>query len=243
MKAFRWLWTLLLWTAHPFRNEVGAIVSPVFGEMRGKIGGVVWSRNKGGQYARLRSTPTNPNTARQQATRNYVGWCSTNWGATLTEAQREQWREWAEMNSWTNTLGITIFLTALDWYVMVNSRLLDAGETPIATPDDLSAPGPLTTMVLAVPTATTCTITFTPALPSGFRLVLWGSGPLSDGQNPNFRQMRLIGYSAADAASPVTFALPYTMPDGAKLKVYCGVMNDRGRVSTFLTDDEKYTAP
>lgn len=226
----------------PALNERGAIVSPVFGEMRGKVGGVVWSRNKGGPYLRLRSTPTNPNTARQQAVRNYVGWCATTWSEVLTEPEREQWREWAETHSWTNSLGITIFLTALDWYTMVNARLLDCAGAPITTPDDLSAPGPLETMVLAIPTATTCTIAFTPELPSGYRLVLWGSGPLGLGQNPNFRQMRLIGYSAADAPTPVTFALPYTMPDGAKLKVYGGLMSDRGRCSTYLTDDEIYSA-
>lgn len=236
-------WWLLTLVGECLRSKVGAIYTPTLGEMRGKIGSLVFSRNKGGTYCRLRATPTNPNSARQQATRNWIGWCATSWESVLTEAEREQWREWAETHSSTNTLGQTVFLTALDWYTKVNTRILDYAGTPITVPDDLSAPDPLLTMVLALPLATTCTITFTDALPAGERLVLWGTGPIGGGQNPNFRQCRLIGYSAAAAASPVTFTLPYTLGDGSKLKVYCGVCSARGRVSTFLTDDEIWTAP
>lgn len=235
-------WLVVEGVVEQLRSKRGAIISPVYGEMRKKLGGVVWARNKGGPYLRLRSTPTNPSTARQMAVRANLAWCATSWETDLDEAQREQWREWAETHSWLNTLGQTIFLTALDWYCMVNARLLDAAMATILVPDDLSEPGPLATAVLAIPSATTCTIAFTPVLPTGHAVVLWGSGPLGAGQNPNFAQMRLIGYSAADAPTPITFALPYTMGDGRKLKVYAGVLSDRGRVSVMLTDDETYTA-
>jgi len=220
-----------------------AIINPTLGEMRGKLGGLVFSRNKGGTYARSMAVPTNPNSARQQATRNWMAWCATTWESVLTEAQREQWREWAETHSSLNSLGQTIFLTALDWYAKANTRLLDCAATPLVVPGDLTAPDPLLTMSLGITTATVVAVTFTPVLVASHRVVLWGSGPLGPGRNPNFRQMRLIGYSAADAASPASFTLPYTLQDGSKLKVYCGVMSDRGRVSTFLTDDEIYTAP
>ena len=142
-----------------------------------------------------------------------------------------------------NSLGQSIFLTGLDWYAMVNSRILDFAGTPIEEPGDLTTPDPLLTMSLGITSATVVAITFTPALVALHRLVLWGSGPIGPGQNPNFKQMRLIGYSAAAAASPASFTLPYTLQDASKLKVYCGVMSPRGRESTFLTDDEIYSAP
>lgn len=234
-KLRRWL---RCYVVEQLASEVGAIVSPTFGEMRGKVGGVVWSRNKGGPYLRLRSTPTNPNSSRQQSARNYVGACAAAWSDLLTEAEREQWREWAETNSWKNSLGIDIFLTALDWYTMVNSRLLDAGATMIVAPGDLSAPAPLTTMTITIPTVTTIAVAFTPVLPTGCRLFAWGSGPLPIGQNPNFKQARLIGYSAANATTPVTLVLPYTVATGLKLKVFVGVLSAKGRPSTMLQDEE-----
>jgi hypothetical protein len=220
-----------------------AIISPIHGEMRGKLGGNVYSRNKGGTYVRRHSIPTNPNTARQQATRNWVGWCATTWESVLIESEREQWREWAETHTWKNALGQDIALTGLDWYTMANTRLLDCAATPITVPGDLSAPDPLLTMALTITNATAISIAFTDVLPAGHRLVVWGSGPISAGANPNFRGCRLIGYSAAAGATPIAFALPYTMQDGSKLKVYVGVMSPNGRVSTLLTDDEVYTAP
>jgi len=218
-----------------------AIVSPIFGEMRGKLGGNVYSRNKGGPYVRMHAVPTNPNTARQQATRNWMSWCATAWATTLTEEQRETWREWAQTHTWKNSLGQDIALTALDWYTMVNSRLLDVADTPLTTPGDLSAPDPLLTFAITIASATTISCAFTAALPSGGYLVVWGSGPISPGADPNFKQARLIGYSAADATTPVVLTLDYTMESGRKLKCFGGVMNASGRVSTFLVSDEVYT--
>jgi hypothetical protein len=215
-----------------------AIIQPIFGEMRGSIGGTTWSRNKGGMYARRRSTPTNPNSSRQQSTRTMLAICAANWSDVLTEPMREEWREWAQVNSWKNSLGVDVFLTGLDWYGMVNSRLLDAGAAAITSPGDLSAPPGLATLAITLPTTTTIAIAFTPALPTGGRLVAWGSGPLSVGQDPNFRQSRLIGYSAANAATPVTLVLPYTVVVGQKLKVFVGVLNAKGRESTLLVDVE-----
>lgn len=220
-----------------------AIYAPIHGEMRGKLGGNVYSRNKGGTYVRIFAAPTNPNTIRQQSVRNWIGWAATAWESTLTEEQRDAWREWAQANPILNSLGQSIYISGMAWYATVNSRLLDCAASVIATPGDLTKPEPLLTATLAFTDDDAITITFTPALESGYRLQLWGSGPISAGRSPNFRACRLIGYSAADVASPAAFALPYAVPETKKLKVFVGVMSDRGRVSTFLSDEAIYTAP
>jgi hypothetical protein len=219
-----------------------AIISPIFGEMRGKVGGSVYSRNKGGPYVRMHAVPTNPNSARQQSTRNWLQWAAEGWNGVLTAAQRAQWNEFAETHSVTNRLGQSINLTGLDWYAKCNARLKDAGLTAIAEPTDLLVPAPLDTMAVTFTDADTISIAFTPVLPSGFCLVAWGSGPITAGADPNFRQARLIGYSAADATTPWAPDLPYTLADEQYLKVFCGVMSDEGRVSVMLTDKEQYTA-
>jgi hypothetical protein len=231
-----WALFLVATVVATLRSKVGAIYAPILGEIRGKLGGVVGSRNKGGPYLRAHAAPTNPNSARQQSTRNQLATASSYWSSTLTDAQRAQWDEWATGHSWKNSLGQDVQLTGLAWFCMVNARLLDSGQSIITAPGDLSAPEGLTTAALTITDATNISIAFTPVLPSGSALVVWGSGPISAGSDPNFRQARLIGYSAVDATTPVAMALPWTLETGDKLKVFVGVLNEKGRVSVMLTD-------
>ncbi|MEX0594916.1 MAG: hypothetical protein WD512_00315 [Candidatus Paceibacterota bacterium] len=49
------------------------ILGFTYGELRGKIGGTVYSRNKSGAYARAKVTPVNPQTVRQQTARYSFG--------------------------------------------------------------------------------------------------------------------------------------------------------------------------
>jgi len=240
------LWTLflLLWACTGGRAIAGlrATISPIFGEMRGKLGGNVFSRNKGGPYVRMHAIPTNPNSTRQQATRAWLATCAAQWKTVLGDTERGQWNEFAETHSVLNSLGQTIFLTGLDWFCKCNSRLLDAGGTPITEPTDLAVPEAPLTLGIAVASATTLTVTYTAALPADHFFVLWGSGPISAGQNPNFRQCRLIGYSPADQESPWTATMPWTLADGQDVKVYGAIMSAEGRVSAMLDARATYTA-
>ena len=213
-----------------------AIYSPILGEARGKVGGLVFSRNKGGPYFRRHAVPTNPNSTRQQSTRNWLAEFSEKFAAALEPAERTAWNDYATMHDWLNSLGQSIKLTGLAWYVMVNSRLRDAGGTPIDLPGDLSMPEPFTSIDVAMTGASAGTLTFLPVLQAGTFVQLWGLGPLSVAQNPNFRQMRLVGYSPVDQASPWAFTIPWTLVAGQYLKVFAGVMSARGIVSTMLSD-------
>ncbi len=239
--GFLWWFSMLAW-ALGFRPAMWAIYSPIHGEMRGKLGGNVFSRNKGGPYVRMHATPTNPNSARQQSTRAWLAQCSSLWNGTLTPAERAQWNEYAETHSALNALGQTIFLTGLDWFAKCNSRLLDAGVSPITEPTDLLVPDPPSTVTPTMTDADTLSLAFTPELPSGAFAVLWGSGPITAGSNPNFRQMRLVGYSPADQATPWVADLPWTLADGQTIKVYACVMSAEGRVSVPLSGSCVYTA-
>lgn len=231
-----WTWVLwLLWCAsEPLRSTTGAIISPTFGEMRGKLAGNVFSRNKGGPYVKMHATPTNPNSSRQQTTRENLAYCAQYWGGTLNPTERGQWVAYAQANPWLNSLGQSILLTGLDWFTMVNSRLRDAGLTLIAAPTALAVPGGFATMTGGFASGTTIDLTFTPALPANFTAFVWGTGAIGPGRDPNFRQCVLIGYSPADQASPWTATLPWSVASGMNLKIYGGIMSDEGRVSVML---------
>lgn len=70
------------------------ILGFTYGELRGKIGGTVYSRNKSGAYARAKVTPVNPQTVIQQEARYRFGNMSILF-QSLSEAQKGCWQNFA----------------------------------------------------------------------------------------------------------------------------------------------------
>lgn len=64
-------------------------------EMRNSLGNVVYSRNRLGNYARLKTTIPYHNTQLQQDITALWGGVAARWNATLTEAQRRAWIAYA----------------------------------------------------------------------------------------------------------------------------------------------------
>jgi hypothetical protein len=203
--------------------------------MRGSIGGSTWSRNKGGMYVRQRAVPTNPNSVRQQAVRAIVATLSQGW-ATLSAAFQEEWRTYAQEHPVLNSLGQTIYLTGMDWFVKINSRLIDAGAASISEPPIGGGPGSLATIDATFASGTTISIAFTPTPATGNRLVTWCSLPQNLGTSPNFRQCRLAGYSALAPASPVVVTMPFTYQIGNRVVVYVSQMDATGLMGGYLRD-------
>lgn len=113
-------------------------------DLSGSIGGNTFSRNASGAYVRSKSIPVNPQTARQYASRGWFTAASTIWQNTLTELQRQAWRDYAAATGVINRLGQTIYLSGLNMFlrtlvargVASSSAILDApidaglGESP-----------------------------------------------------------------------------------------------------------------
>lgn len=236
-----WILGILAWVWSPLANAHGAIISPIHGEMRGKLGGNVYSRNKSGPYVRMHAVPTNPNSARQQSTRSHLGTCATAWSNDISAVARESWNLWASMNPWLNSLGQSIYLSGMAWFCMLNARRLDFGEAINHSPTDPSAPNGFTTMTVVLASAASADVTFTPVLPADQRVVLWSSGPIGVGANPNFRQCRMVGYSPADQVSPWTATLPYSVMVDYDVKFYAAIVSQYGRLSVFLEDRDTWS--
>jgi hypothetical protein len=202
------------------------------GDLAGSMAGCTWSRNKGGDYIRARTTPTNPNTIKQTAARSILGTLSSAWGS-LTGAQRTAWGDWASLNPIVDSLGTSIVRSGQQAFVGLNARLLGAGAVLVATPPAVTGPADLVTAT-AVATAATgivvVTYTVTPA-PAGLKLAFWATLPMPAGRNPNRKQARLIGYSAAAAASPQSFTVPYPAAAGQVSNAWVCVMDAAGQVS------------
>ena len=100
---------------------------------RGKLGGLVFSRNGGGDIIRRYVKPVNPGSVAQLEIRNRLTGLIQAWRA-LTDAQRLAWN--AVKNNFTskNKVGDTIFLSGQQLFTKFNSNLLAAGEAIVTTP-------------------------------------------------------------------------------------------------------------
>lgn len=97
----------------------------------GSIGGTTYAHNRGGLYMRGRATPTNPNSAAQQAARNALGSLATRWNNTLTQTQRDAWENYAANTPVLNVFGDPSILTGQQMYVRNNSPRLRVGENVV----------------------------------------------------------------------------------------------------------------
>jgi hypothetical protein len=100
---------------------------------RGKMGGLVFSRNGGGDMIRRYVKPVNPNSVSQQAIRNRLTGLIQAWRG-LTDAQRLAWNSVKNNFTSKNKVGDVIYLSGQQLFTKFNSNLLAAGEAIVSTP-------------------------------------------------------------------------------------------------------------
>jgi hypothetical protein len=96
------------------------------GQLSGSVAGVVAGHNKGGQYLRNRSIPTNPNSSRQQTVRSAFATAALTWG-NLTSGQRAAWEAYASQTPVLNRLGESITVSGFNMFVRTNAYLQGLG--------------------------------------------------------------------------------------------------------------------
>lgn len=115
----------------------------IAGAISGSLGGLTASRNRGGQYFRKRSMPTNPNSNHQQAVRTAFGGLVQAWANILDATQRQGWKDYALNTPRVDTLGQPLTLTGQQAYIGSNTAKMQAqilgltdADVPIARVDD-----------------------------------------------------------------------------------------------------------
>lgn len=96
-------------------------------DLSGSLGGVTFSHNAGGVYARIRAIPVNPNTLPQQAVRSVLAFLTQAWSNLLDDDQRAAWKTYAENVPIVNRIGAGIYLSALAHFVRCNTPRVYAG--------------------------------------------------------------------------------------------------------------------
>lgn len=111
-------------------------------EIRGSIGGVTFSRNSSGPFARARKKPRYKRTNEAQRLATALSYYSAMWGYILDAAERAAWNTLAAATPWVNPLGETYYPSGLNLYVRSNVLLHLAGaarqDTAPASADETS---------------------------------------------------------------------------------------------------------
>jgi len=91
--------------------------------IRGTIGGITFSQNQSGPYAKHWARPVDPYTLPQQTKRNQISRWARTW-STLSDSQRDAWNAFAETDPEPNTnpLGDTIPHSGFHYFVRCNIR-------------------------------------------------------------------------------------------------------------------------
>jgi len=145
---------------------------PMVGQVSGRVGGTIFSRNRGGSYVRNGSLPSVVSSEKALNAKSYLSLASQAWVA-LTSAQRLSWNTWAAARTVTNRLGRSISLNGQNWYVGLNARLLAAGESQIVIPPTAAAPAGVTISAFTVDAGAGDTEVAFAASPTGANAALW----------------------------------------------------------------------
>lgn len=110
----------------------------VVADMRNKLSGTIFSKNRGGAYSKTLVIPTNPNTTAQAAYRAKFGLVSQTW-KTLTDLQRLSWEQAVPRWGQTDIFGDVRIPSGFNLFQKLNSQLLRVGSAQITV-----APLPVT---------------------------------------------------------------------------------------------------
>lgn len=225
------------------RITTGSIVT----DIRGKLGGTVYSRNRYGTYARVLARPVNPNTTGQGTVRGIFGNLSSRFSTTLTAAERQGWTDYAAATQVTNSNGTPQFITANAMYIRCNAQRVQAGFSPVDT-----APLGITSGMSALSITPTIDVsngnislaytTVPDALKAvGSCLSVYMQQPRNPSQvfaGGQYKYVGKIAGATTPPTSPQTLSpLPYTIVAGQVVRLrFVQVMAD-GRVSSPSEQD------
>lgn len=216
-------------------------------QMSGSIAGDTFARNRYGNYARARTKPTNPNTARQQSVRAAIAFLVARWSETLTSAQRTAWNLYAASVNMKNRLGETILLSGFNHYVrsntinkMTGNVIVDAGPVIF----ELPAKDPTLAITASEATqqiSTAFDVAMAWAVEAGGLMYLFQGQP-QNAQREFFggpwRYLdTIVGIDPGGPASPRLSAVQFAIAEGQHQWLYARIKRADGRLSEPFRDD------
>lgn len=174
--------------------------SQTFSQASGSVGGLTFSRGKGGNYTRARAIPTNRNSAGQIAQRAKFQFFTQAW-SQLSAAERNAWNSAANLPEWKvkNTLGDMISLSGKALYMKLNLNLAMIGTTVINTPPAFISKPAVTDLSLDI-TSESFEVTFNADSDTYNTYLIWATPPMGMGVSYNANLFRFL--KAVTTTSP-----------------------------------------
>lgn len=210
-------------------------------DIRGSIGGTVFSKNRYGSYTRNRTIPVNPGSTAQTKIRACSGQIRDAWFNTLTTAQRAAWAVYAANVQVQNRLGETITLTGWNMFARTNLNLLYNDYDIVAdAPTEYSLAEQDSTLAITVSEATQLvSVAFDDTMAwldeDGAALIIYVSRPQNATVNyfkgPYLVAGKIEGDSVTPPTTPTTIAVPFAVVEGQKVFAMARIVRADGRLS------------
>lgn len=210
------------------------------GELSGKAGNMVASRNRYGGYFRAMVIPVNPNSPRQAAIRNAFSQLTAHWNQSIDDDARSGWNTYASNTPLSGNNGVAQVVTGFNMFIRSNTARIAAG---LAILDDAPAlyTLPETDESLAFTASEASqqlSITFDNDLPwakeVGGKLLIYMGKPQVNNRNFFGGPWAFAGKvdgAVSPPTSPATIDVPEAITEGQKLWIYARVLRTDGRLS------------
>ena len=173
-------------------------------EMRGKEGGVIYSRNAYGAYQKAKVSPTNPQTGAQQLQRSLMAQASQKW-AGITPAEKASWDNLGAQATRVNRFGDITSYTGFGMFMYCNRNVALTGEPMIdAAPTMPEIPELEFTTFVPDSAGPEMVLGFSPTpVPTGYVLMVYATNNILTGRRFVKNYYRLISVQAAAVATGV----------------------------------------
>lgn len=201
----------------------------------GKLGGQVFSKNRGGSYVRTKSTPTNPQTTAQMLVRGVFASISSAW-SSLTEVERNSWNGFVQDYARTDIFGDLRNPSGKALFQRLNQNLVLSGQSILQV---CPAPSEVPFANLVTADADVSDGTFNVGYAgntTGSKVIVWATPSMSQGTKFVKNKLRKIGvFDGADSdtlAIQSRYVPKFGLPvEGANIYVGVKVVNANGQAS------------
>ena len=179
------------------------LTTAIVADIRNKLNGSVFSKNRYGAYVRTKVTPVNPQSVAQQNARNILSTNSQAWRG-LTEEQRQGWIDAAVNFPFTDIYGNSKTLSGAALYVKLNNNLANVfvGAIPDA-PSPVAIPQLTLGTIVADESTPLITVAFTSApVPADFTMVIQATGNVTPGKSFVKNLYRQVSTPSGGSTSP-----------------------------------------